>query len=68
MMTYQGTAVTVPSTPLIIGNTPGWLAGRTYGPNVLRTTKRSHTVTIVLVGYHTPKVKDALGDYRTQKS
>ena len=58
MVTYQGTAVMVPSTPPVIGNTQGWLAGGTYGPNVIRTTKRSHAVTIVLAGYHTPNAKD----------
>jgi len=63
--TYQGTPVTVPSTPPVIGNTQGWFEGRAYGPNALRTGTPSHAVTIVFAGYHTPKPKNALGDYRT---
>ncbi len=63
-VTYQGNSVTVPSTPPVIGNTQGWFEGRVYGPNAI-VNKKSHTVTIVFAGYHTPKPKNDLGDYRT---
>ena len=63
-VTYQGTSVTVPSTPPIIGNTQGWFEGRVYGPNAI-FNKEAHAVTLVFAGYHTPKPKNDLGDYRT---
>ena len=63
-VTYQGQTVTVPSTPPVIGHTQGWFEGRSYAPNALRNPE-SHTLTIVFAGYHTPKPKNDLGDYRT---
>jgi len=63
-VTYQGHAVTVPSTPSVIGKTQGWFEGRVYGPNAIRTAD-GNSLTLVFAGYHTPKPKNDLGDYRT---
>ncbi len=63
-VTYQGHSVTVPSTPPVIGNTQGWFEGRVYGPNAIRNGG-DPSLTLVFAGYHTPKPKNDLGDYRT---
>jgi hypothetical protein len=41
----------------------GWFAGRVYAPS--GTIFDSHTLTVIFAGYHTPKPKNGLGDYRT---
>ncbi len=58
-----GTTITVPATPPIAGNTMGWFAGRVYAPS--GTLFDRQDVTVIFAGYHTPKTKNGLGDYRT---
>ena len=41
----------------------GWFAGRVYAPS--GTLFDSHNVTVIFAGYHTQKLKNGLGDYRT---
>jgi hypothetical protein len=58
-----GTTIIVPATPAIAGNTMGWFAGRVYAPS--GTLFDRQDVTVIFAGYHTPKPKNGLGDYRT---
>lgn len=58
-----GTPVTVPDNPPVTGNTMGWFAGRVYAPSA--ALYDDHDITVVFAGYHTPKPKNGLGDYRT---
>jgi hypothetical protein len=58
-----GTSITVPSTPAIGGITNGFYAGRVYAPSA--TPNGEHDLTVFFAGYHTPKPKNGLGDYRT---
>jgi len=57
------TPITIPAQPPVVADTHGWFAGRVYGPSATKFT--SHDVTLVFAGYHTPKPKNGLGDYRT---
>ncbi|MBV9611261.1 MAG: hypothetical protein JO091_02260 [Acidobacteriaceae bacterium] len=57
-----GTSVTVPATPPIAGYN-GFFSGRVYAPS--GAIFDEHTLTIIFAGYHTPKPKNGLGDYRT---
>ena len=41
----------------------GWFSGRVYAPSA--TLFDNHDITVVFAGYHTPKPKNGLGDYRT---
>jgi hypothetical protein len=41
----------------------GWFWGRVYAPS--GTLFDHHNLTVVFAGYHTPKPKNGLGDYRT---
>jgi hypothetical protein len=58
-----GTTITVPSQAPVAGNTMGWFQGRVYAPS--GTILDPHDLTIIFAGYHTPKPKNGLGDYRT---
>lgn len=58
-----GTTIMVPSTPAIGGVTNGFYAGRVYAPSA--TPTGHHDLTVFFAGYHTPKPKNGLGDYRT---
>ena len=58
-----GTLITVPAKAPVAGNTMGWFAGRTYAPS--GTLFDSNDITVIFAGYHTPKPKNGLGDYRT---
>ena len=58
-----GTTITVPSHTPVGGNTMGWFQGRVYAPS--GTIFDEHDLTIIFAGYHTPKPKNGLGDYRT---
>ena len=58
-----GTTITVPSQMPVGGNTMGWFQGRVYAPS--GTIFDEHDLTIIFAGYHTPKPKNGLGDYRT---
>jgi hypothetical protein len=53
----------VPSTPAIGGVTTGFYAGRVYAPSATPTGQ--FDLTVFFAGYHTPKPKNGLGDYRT---
>ena len=41
----------------------GWFWGRVYAPSA--TLNGHHDLTVFFAGYHTPKPKNGLGDYRT---
>ena len=58
-----GTTIMVPSKAPVAGNTMGWFAGRVYAPSA--ALLGDHDITVVFAGYHTPKPKNGLGDYRT---
>ena len=59
----SGTTITVPSTPAVGGVTSGFYAGRVYAPSA--TPVGQNDLTVFFAGYHTPKPKNGLGDYRT---
>ena len=63
MPSASGTAITVPSTSAVGGATTGFYAGRVYAPSA--TPVGQHDLTVFFAGYHTPKPKNGLGDYRT---
>jgi hypothetical protein len=58
-----GAPVTVPANAPVVGNAMGWFSGRVYAPS--GTLFDKHNITVVFAGYHTPKPKNGLGDYRT---
>jgi hypothetical protein len=58
-----GVPVTVPAKTPIVGNAMGWFSGRVYAPSA--TLFDDHDITVIFAGYHTPKPKNGLGDYRT---
>jgi hypothetical protein len=53
----------VPTTPAVGGVTSGFFAGRVYAPSA--TLSDNNTLNVFFAGYHTPKPKNGLGDYRT---
>lgn len=61
--TATGTAITVPSTTAVAGSPMGWYWGRVYAPSA--ALDGHHDLTVIFAGYHTPKPKNGLGDYRT---
>jgi hypothetical protein len=58
-----GSTITVPAQSPVAGDTMGWFQGRVYAPS--GTIFDEHDLTIIFAGYHTPKPKNGLGDYRT---
>lgn len=58
----KGMSVTVPTNKPVAGYN-GFFSGRVYAPS--GTVLDDHTLTIIFAGYHTPKPKNGLGDYRT---
>lgn len=58
-----GESVTIPAKLPVVGNTQGFFAGRVYAPSA--TKFDDNDITVVFAGYHTPKPKNGLGDYRT---
>ena len=58
-----GTAVTVPAVAPVGGITSGFFAGRVYAPSA--TLAEDNDLNVFFAGYHTPKPKNGLGDYRT---
>jgi hypothetical protein len=58
-----GTSIMVPSKAPVVGNTMGWFSGRVYAPSA--TLDGHQDITVIFAGYHTPKPKNGLGDYRT---
>jgi hypothetical protein len=58
-----GSTITVPSHAAVGGVTGGFFAGRVYAPSA--TLSDSQDLTVFFAGYHTPKPKNGLGDYRT---
>ncbi len=62
--TGPGTSnVTIPSGEPVVGDTPGFFAGRVYAPSA--TQLDFNDITVIFAGYHTQKPKNGLGDYRT---
>lgn len=59
----SGTPITVPSTTPVAGGTMGWFQGRVYAPSAALNGHLD--LTVIFAGYHTPKPKNGLGDYRT---
>jgi hypothetical protein len=57
------TEITVPTNTPVASPTMGWFAGRVYAPS--GTIFDEKTLTVIFAGYHTPKPKNGLGDYRT---
>jgi hypothetical protein len=58
-----GTTITVPLDTAVGGVTSGFFAGRVYAPSA--TLAGREDLTVFFAGYHTPKPKNGLGDYRT---
>lgn len=58
-----GSPVTVPASNPVAGNTMGFFWGRVYAPS--GALDGDHKLNILFAGYHTPKPKNGLGDYRT---
>jgi hypothetical protein len=58
-----GTVVSVPSGTPVGGITGGFFAGRVYAPSA--TLSGESDLNVFFAGYHTPKPKNGLGDYRT---
>jgi hypothetical protein len=58
-----GTTVNVPLNTPVVGNAMGFFAGRVYAPSAVLSS--DHDITVFFAGYHTPKPKNGLGDYRT---
>ena len=58
-----GTLATIPSSEPVVGDTQGFFAGRIYAPSGTQLDHKD--VTVMFAGYHTPKPKNGLGDYRT---
>jgi hypothetical protein len=58
-----GTLLTIPSTEPVVGETQGFFAGRIYAPSGAKLDNKD--ITVMFAGYHTPKPKNGLGDYRT---
>ncbi|MGB7848455.1 MAG: hypothetical protein WBL63_22775 [Candidatus Acidiferrum sp.] len=61
--TATGKTITFPSTTPVAGLTNGFFEGRVYAPSA--TLDGNHDLTVFFAGYHTPKPKNGLGDYRT---
>jgi hypothetical protein len=59
----SGSQVSVPTTPAVGGVTNGFFAGRVYAPSA--TLSGKNMLNVFFAGYHTPKPKNGLGDYRT---
>src|SRR5579859_2445976 len=55
--------ILIASSYTIGGNTSGFFAGRVYAPSA--TLAGDNTLNVFFAGYHTPKPKNGLGDYRT---
>ena len=58
-----GTQLNVPKNTPVAGGTMGWFQGRVYAPSA--TLDGHQDLTVIFAGYHTPKPKNGLGDYRT---
>ena len=62
-VTSGGTALTIPASEPVVGDSQGFFAGRIYAPSA--TQKDEQNVTVMFAGYHTARPKNGLGDYRT---
>jgi hypothetical protein len=58
-----GVPTNIPVTTPVVGNSQGFFAGRVYAPSATQTDLFS--LRVIFAGYHTPKPKNGLGDYRT---
>jgi len=54
---------TIPANEPVVGDTQGFFAGRVYAPSGTQSDRLD--LTVIFAGYHTPKPKNGLGDYRT---
>lgn len=61
--TTAGTPLSVPAKAAVGGTTTGFFAGRVYAPSATRAGEDD--LNVFFAGYHTPKPKNGLGDYRT---
>ena len=61
--TTAGRTISVPSVGAVGGITSGFFAGRVYAPSA--TMSGVKDLNVFFAGYHTPKPKNGLGDYRT---
>jgi hypothetical protein len=61
--TATDTTITVPANTRVTGVNNGFYAGRVYAPSA--TLFGHHNLMVFFAGYHTPKPKNRLGDYRT---
>jgi len=59
----SGSPVTVPAGTPVVGNAMGFFSGRVYAPS--GALDGENRLNILFAGYHTPKPKNGLGDYRT---
>ena len=57
------TTPTIPSSESLVGDRQRALRGTRLCPRATQTTERD--VTVIFAGYHTPKPKNGLGNYRT---
>lgn len=55
--------VTYPANTPVGGDAQGFFAGRVYAPSAASLDEDN--ITVIFAGYHTPKPKNGLGDYRT---
>jgi len=58
-----GSPLTVPASKPVVGDAMGFFSGRVYAPS--GALDGDHRLNILFAGYHTPKPKNGLGDYRT---
>jgi hypothetical protein len=59
----SGVATLIPSSEPVVGDALGFFAGRVYAPSGAQLDKKD--ITVMFAGYHTPRPKNGLGDYRT---
>ena len=59
----SGTSTMIPTGEPVVGDTQGFFAGRVYAPSGTQLDNKD--VTVIFAGYHTPRPKNGLGDYRT---
>lgn len=59
----SGSPLTIPAATPVVGNAMGFFWGRVYTPS--GALDGQNRLNILFAGYHTPKPKNGLGDYRT---
>ena len=56
-------SIKIPANTPVVGDAQGFFAGRVYAPSAASFNEEN--ITVIFAGYHTPKPKNGLGDYRT---